>query len=584
MAYQIEDRDIVINGWEKGIADDPYSGLSDIRCANVISVPGEASVNFATSRISNPTITTGTVSSADAGTDAVTFTGASGLENGMAVTFSGGSLPAGIVEGTVYWISGLTATTFTLDTTFATGVLLNITGTGTGTFSVVAMGTPQHWAYDANRDTYWLVDSNGRVWSDKLTSTSGYWKYTGNSVDSTSNGNGLLYFEATDGTGYVFVWRNSRIDYTSSSTVSWVYGWDPIDGTTGNVDAYLNTAAASNRPHNAVVGQGNTAYYCDAAYVGSWFQADPLVAFVPTTLATYSFSKQAVGLEITDQANCLAVFGSNLLIGGVRNAVYVWNRLSFGYQSRILLAESNVAEIEVVNTTAYVFAGNRGRIYATNGVQAKLYKKVPDHLSGTVEPYFTWGATASTKNQLYFGVSAATNEDDPIETYGGLWAIDMDTNAMRVANRLSYGDYSRYASLVIPRLTYSTNPSNPAGAGLFIGWSGGLDVTTSAPYTGYETYVDSDLIPIATYLLNRTFENVEWKLTTPLVSGEGVKVSYRLSFSDSFTEIGETTTVGAYSDVYTVNFQNAQWVQFRVQLKSTASSPSYARLKELRIR
>lgn len=588
--YTIQDRDIVINGFEKGIADDPYTGLSDMRGMNIVSIPGEASVNFATTKLSTPTVTDGTVTSANAGTDTITFTGATGgLENGMAVVFSGASLPTGIVAGTVYWVNNVTATTATLDTTYASGATLNITATGTGTFSVVTMGTPKYYAYDSKNDTYWFVDTTGYVWSNKVLTFSSYFKYTGNLIDSTCNGNGLLYFEASDGTGYIFVWRNSRIDFTATATVSWVYGWDPIDGTTGNTDAYLNTAAATNRPHHAIVGQGNTVYYTDNNYVGSWFQSDPLTPFVPTTLNTYSFSKQAVGIETTDQANCIATFSNTILIGGSRNAIYSWNRLSFGYQYRILLAESNVSWIEVVNTSAYVFVGNRGRIYITSGTQAKLYKKVPDHLSGTVEPYFIWGGVASIKNQLYFGVYATDNANNPITTYGGLWAIDMDTNAMRVANRLSYGDYTGFASMVIPRYVATGAVANPLGAGLFIGWPGGVDVTSRYPYgtSEYVCYVDSDLIPIATFLMKRTFENVEFKLTTPLVSGEGIKIQYRLNFIDAYTDIGETTTVGAFSDVYPANFENAQWVQFRVYEKSISNvggTPSYVRLKEIRIR
>lgn len=589
MSYTIdENNDIVINGWEKGISDDPYNGISDMRGVNIISVPGEASVNFDTTKISIPTVIDGDVTSANAGTDTITFTGATGgLENGMAVYFTGGSLPTGIVANTIYWVNNVTATTCTLDTTYASGVTLNITATGTGTMVVVPMGTPKYYAYDPINDTYWFVDSNGRVWSNKVLTISNYFKYTGNTIDSTSNGNGLLYFEASNGTGYIFVWRNSRIDYTAVATVSWVYGWDPIDATTGNTDAYLNTSASINKNHFAVVGQGNTAYYTDGSYVGSWFQADPLVPFVPTSLATYSFSKQAVGIETTDTANCLAVFGSTLLIGGSRNAIYSWNRLTFGYQFRILLAESNISWIEVINTTAYVFAGNRGRIYATNGVQAKLYKKVPDHLSGTVEPYFTWGGVCSIKNQLYFGVYATDNNNTAINNYGGLWAIDMDTNAIRITNQLSYGDYSKYASMIIPKFTYTSGASNPLGSGLFIGWPGGVDTSSRYPYGEYLCYVDSDLIPIATFLKKRTFENLEFKLTTPIMAGEGVKMLYRTKFSDSFVEVGETTTAGIFSDVYTVNFENAQWIQIRVQLKSVdnpSSSLSYTRLKEIRIR
>jgi hypothetical protein len=589
MSYQIEENgDIVINGWEKGISDDPYTGISDMRGVNIISIPGETSVNFATRQLSTVIVTDGNVTSADTGTDTITFTGATGgLENGMAVYFTGASLPTGITANTIYWANNVTATTCTLDTTYAGGTTVNITADGTGTMVVVPMGTPKYYAYDSKNDKYWFVDSNGRVWSNKVLTFSNYFKFTGNTVDATSNGNGLLYFEATDGTGYIFVWRNSRIDYTPTATVGWVYGWDPIDATTGNTDAYLNTAAADNRPHHAIVGQGNTVYYTDNQYVGSWFQADPLIAFVPTTLSTYSFAKQAVGIELTDQANCLAILSNNIFIGGSRNAIYAWNRLSFGYQYRILLAETNVSWMEVVNTTVYIFVGNRGRIYVTNGVQAKLFKKVPDHLSGTVEPYFTWGGVGSVKNQLYFGVYATDNANNPINTYGGLWAIDMDTGAIRVTNQLSYGDYTGYASLIIPAFVSTTAPTNPQGAGLYVGWPGGIDVTSRYPYGTYVSYIDSDLIPIGTFLQKRTLENVEFKLTNPMVSGEGVKVSYRLQFSDSYTQIGETTTVGVLSDVYLVNFENAQWVQFRIETKSVSApgaSPSYTRFKELRIR
>ena len=55
--------DIVISGFEQGIGDDPYTGISDIRNINLISIPKEASVNFSAALNSNPAVTvTGTVS------------------------------------------------------------------------------------------------------------------------------------------------------------------------------------------------------------------------------------------------------------------------------------------------------------------------------------------------------------------------------------------------------------------------------------------------------------------------------------------------------------------------------------------
>jgi hypothetical protein len=276
--------------------------------------------------------------------------------------------------------------------------------------------------------------------------------------------------------------------------------------------------------------------------------------------------------------------GTNLLVGGSKNQIYPWDRISTSFAYPILIAENNVKEMVTVNTNTFIFVGNRGRIWITNGTQAQLFKKVPDHLSETVEPYFTWGGACSIKNQLYFGVQATTNSGTANNNYGGVWAIDLDTKAIRLTNQLSYGTYAGVASIVFP--IFSTSP---AGTGLYIGWDNGLsgygiDITSSSPYTTYKAYIDTDNIPIGTLRTPKTPSNIEFKLATPLVSGEGVKISYRLDFSKSFSEVFETTTVGAFSGVSSVNFQNAQWLQLRVETKSTASSPSYVRLTEIRIR
>jgi hypothetical protein len=83
----------------------------------------------------------------------------------------------------------------------------------------------------------------------------------------------------------------------------------------------------------------------------------------------------------------MTLLGNQILIGGKFNAIYVWDRLKFYYDYRIYLPETFVTKLLTINTTVYIFSGNRGRIYQTNGSQASLYKKIPDHLSDTVEPY-----------------------------------------------------------------------------------------------------------------------------------------------------------------------------------------------------
>lgn len=598
MAYRFDSYDdsLVISGFEKGIADDPSAGIADMRNVNIVSVPGEASVNFATSAISAPN-SNGTMTNSSAAADTVTLD--ANPESGSAIQFSVLSdVTKGISLTTTYWAVGSSGT-FQLYSDYALASLVNITGNGlTGTWATVNMGVPKYYAYASKEATpsYWMVDSLGQVWSNARTTSQApfYWTFTGNKPNNNSNGNGLVYYCASNGTGYMFVFSNSSIDYTPTSNVaiSWVYQWNWLAGTVGvwsaTPGAVLRTSTGVNNSHEAFVAPDNHVYFCDSNYIGTFFQKDVTTptAFVPTTLATYTATQTAV-LPYNDTAQCLAPLGNNVLIGGRGNVIYPWDTFSQLSSYPILLPEFNVVKMVTINTTAYIFIGNRGRIYYTNGTNVQLYKKVPDHISGTIEPYFTWGGVCTTKNQIYFSMSVTTNAGVANTQYGGVWAVDTDTNALRLTNKLSYGTYAGYASAMIPNFT-----GNPSGTGLYIGWDSGastygIDTTSSSPYTGSQATIDTDLIPIGTYQAARDFTKVEYKLTKPLVAGESVVIKSRLVFdvqSTGYTALSNLSgTTGDYSGIGDINFKNAQWVQFQIILNSTASSPSYTRLREIRI-
>lgn len=678
MSYTIEKGtgDVIINGFYDGIADSPYDGISDMRNINIISVPNEGSVNFSTSKIS-PSAITGSVLSADAGSDTVTVN-VDTLTNNMAITFAGGSLPGGIVAGTLYYIDNYVSSTFNIYTDYNRTALVNISGTGTGTFSIVIpTSLPKYFTFDNENSTYYMIDASGRVWSNYYTDGNGNWTYTGNLPNDHSNGNGLVYYRnsnpanagvvvsadmgtdfvtytgaagLSDGmsvtfsgaglagsgivagtvyyvggitggtfqlytdpnlasllnitgnatgtfvnnsTGYVFAFSNSSIDFFNVDTGVWSYQWSPSIGTIGTWSAdpvaVLKTTNAVNNNHEAMVATDNRVYFTDDNYIDRFYQSDPAVAFLPNVIATYTFDQTAV-LPFLDTAQCMTQLGTNILVGGQKNVIYPWDRFSPTNSYPILIAEHNVSKMVTVNTNTFIFVGNRGRIYVTNGSQAQLYKKIPDHISGTIEPYFTWGGTTSSKNQLYFSASVTTNAGVANNNYGGVWAIDIDTKAIRLVNKLSYGSYAGYAGAMIPNFS-----SAPAGTGLYIGWFNGtatygIDQTISTPYVNGESTIDSDLIPIGTFLKPTTNGRVEFKLSMPLVLGESVEMWYRQKFSDSFTQIGSGVTYSTngigttYSFAYqNVPFQSSQWIQLRAVLASTATTPSYVRLTEVRL-
>ena len=598
--------DIVITGFEKGIGTSPYEGLYDMRCINPSSIPGEAPINFSTSSITPPAIVNATLVSASTIFNTITFTGATGLENGMAIVFSGGGLPGGITAGVPYWVSNVSGGTCQLDNSFAQVAPITITTNGSGTFSAYNMGTPKYFAKAKKSDgtvSYYMVDSNGYVWTNHLTTTSGFWEFTGNTTLAGATGNGLVYYEVSDNAvptatikGYLFVFRLGVVDYlettVASNALSWTYGWKASDGTTGNTAAWLDNSSTN---HFAFTAPDNRVYFCNGSNIGKFFQTNPTTIFNPTSTASFTYTNYNL-LPINDKAQCLAPLGTNILIGAQSNIVYSWNTTSNLVSNYIPLPESLVAQMVTVNTNTYIFAGNRGNIYITNGSQANVYIKVPDHLSGVIEPYFAWGGATYQKNRLYFGVQATTNASGTgwVDGYGGLWCVDLSTQSIYIANRLSYGFYNNgsYASALLSIPAVQNN--NPLGAGLFIGWfngtGGGIDKTIATSYTGGQAYVVSDMIPIGTARKPDTPAQLEFKLASPLLSGESVELQIASSLANgtnpTFTSVKTTYGDGTlFSDnTDSINTQNLQWLLIKAILSSgTAATPSFCRLREIRV-
>lgn len=629
MAYRLEKKDIVISGWEQGIADDPYSGIADIRNANISSVPKEVSVNFSTVLNSFVSLSSVTISSVNTGTEILTITSSPTLVSGMAITISGTNLPNPLATSTIYWVTKLSNTTMQLSSSFSNyiaGTPIDLTTSGTPgdwTFTTINMATPKHMTTN-NIGGYFLVDSSGRAWYTQSQSTN--WIYMGNRVPGSTYtaGNGIIYYQASDGTGYIFIIHNVSIDFSPSATgsVSWSYQWNPATGTTGAYSATPSSVLKSGNsgyPHEAIVTPANQAVFVDLNWVDRFYQTDPTVPFVPTSLATYTWDQTQL-LPTTDIAQCLVFLGQNILVGGRLNVIYPWDGFSTKFLNPIFLVENYVQKMVTVNTNTYIFAGNRGRIYVTNGTNANLFKKIPDHISGTLEPYFIWGGATFVRNRLYFGFYVVSNTTTPTtltNLYKGIWSIDTDTEALVGTNQLSGGP-NAYVTAIIGINGSSNVPpiSNASGGGFYAGWSdslltptiSGVDTTSENPYSSAETYIIADIIPVGTYLKPATLSQIEWKTAVPL-GGNGTAETIALYYTtnmkrsvttnDNFVFIGATTTTGSsavgsntgttvgganVSDWYKVNFEKTQWIQLKAVMSSNATTPTYNRLTEIRIR
>ena len=515
--------------------------------------------------------------------------------------------------GNTYYMGNLTGTTFKLYYDLALTNPVVWLGNTTGNYSVPSFGTPvdkayyQYYASTTSNPIYatFLLDNPGNCWyltAQATTNTggtvaAGSLQYTGNTGHATSGTDADFGIAAWN--NYLFVIVGRTIDYISLGNLLGTAGPNP--NASNWVYAWKTNLTYTLYQHQIVVGTDAALYICNATTVASIVQNGS--SFDPTDTSTYSYTTDAMTLPFNDYAQSINNLGGDipLLIGGVYNYVYTWDRKLLVPNSALICADSNIVRIVSTNGNAYVFAGSRGRIYITNGQQIQVYKKIPDSLSGDPEPYYTWQDALYYRNKLYFTMTAKKNDGTTLNTMGGVWVLGIDAGQTQIqlptagslfnSNQFSYGTYGGSC----PVLFYSLLPT-PSGYGIGGAWVNsstvGIDMSSSTPYTGGQTYVDTDIIPVGGFFSQKTFGQIEYKLSKPLVSGETVTLYQRKNLTDAFTLIGgnwqgtSTTSplIGAVSDAKQADFQEVQWVQFRAVLTSTATNPSYVRMTQLTLR
>lgn len=597
MAYRYEGKDIVIDGWENGIAPSPHAGIADLRSANIGSVPGQVSVNFKTAALNKPPTVTTLAFTVNTTTDVFTVASTTGWYNGMAITLDTVVTSTGISTGRVYWIGDLTATTFKLyvNPTRQAGAVVDVTGSnGSGTMSSYTLGKPIDYteALGANLSSLtpftnytFILDNNGRAWTiDNFTGTpTNNLVYLGNDTLTGGSGRAIAFFKE-----YLIVFRSTNLDALPLVAIR-ASGVVDLDGGSGWIYGWESISSSDTNPRPVLVGQDDIMYYGNNERVGSISQNID-ETFDPSSGTTYTENTSALDLPENVDPTALAELGVDLLVGTETTKIYPWDRISPSFRLPIIVPESGTYKIISVGSVAYIFAGSRGRIYRTTGTLVEEWKKVPDHLTGFTDPYFAWDAAVMTRNQLYFSFTPCQNDRTAITGMGGVWAIDLITEALRHVHQLSYGA-TGVTSLIVPNphANDGTAPTyQPSGSGLIIGWensaSYGVDIGSSNPYSGGETIIESDIIPFGTNIFPNTPAQIEYKLSRPLVAGESIELKYRTNLTASYTSWLVSNTAGLLSESADTNFENAEWVQIQAILTSTNTTPSRVPLREIRLR
>jgi len=597
MAYRIDksrdNTDIVIDGFELGIADSPHIGIANLRNVDISSVPGEAKVTFSPTETTPTPVVSELAFTVVTSTDIFTVADTTGWYNGMAITLDTVVTSTGIVTGRVYWIDDLSGSTFKLykGPNRNSGQLVDVMGSdGSGTLTSYTLGKPidQTQFHDVSTDNFtgdddllFILDENGRVWwveivNDALTNNV---VYLGNDILTSTGGRAIQVWK-----NHIIVFRSGTIDallltnispsssddFDAAYSAGWEYGFESVSSA-GGLDI---------RP--VLSGHDDILYYANSGRLGS-LSENVGSSFDPTSGSTYTKNIDALDLPDDEEVISLAELGTDILIGGIQEFIYPWDRISSSFSLPIELPEQYIQKIVSSNYSAFVFAGFTGNIYVTNGSSSDLYKKFPDHLTGKHVPYFDIPAAIIDRNSIRFSVICTENSGTAIAGMGGVWEINMTSGALKLLQETSNGEDGNVT--VIMSNTIFNN--KPLGNGVITGWFNsttfGIDTGSSNPFIAGETIIETDIIPIGTFNFSGSPKAIEFKLSRPLVAGESVELLQRSNLTEDYTTINtETGTV--LSESFDPNFEELEWIQIKAVLTSTNTSPSFVPLTQIRIR
>lgn len=567
MPYDARNKRIVFDEWKTGIAESSAEGIADMRGMDPLRKPGylelseeminEADVPF------TYTITVNTV------TDVVTSSGSivrasTGDGSSRAVRFTtSNTLPAPLVAGTTYYITGSAPsnTTFKLSSTIALAGAgtsdIDFTTTGTGTQTMVSynMGTP---TYIVNAPYYnykYLQCSNGDIWQK----TSNYWLLLAGNTLTNASGNGIVVWK-----NYLLVFRDTIIDYYDIVNSLWTNGWKTGITTSPN---HLPFYSANDNVYFNAAGT-----FGGKQYVGSIVENTNQV-FDPANSATYTYSTTA--LDIPEAITCFEDLKPNLMIGTENNKIRVWDGTAPSFTT-INIVEPYVQCMKTLGNILYFSSGSKANIYRTYGTTVEKFIDLSDELAQSLQYAAMVKAMSFNSNEILFWVTGTS------QSISGIYAADLVSRAYHMKYIPSKGNAVSINGGALYVLGAATN-NDVITVGYITGGVTYIDSnyafgTTSSMVTRYAAYVNSPMYEVADFEEPFTFQKMQINLTKPLTSGQGITIASRKSLADAFAN---TVTFDTSSDMGTtlvsgegqVNIEKAQFIQFQISMRSSASAP-----------
>lgn len=328
---------------------------------------------------------------------------------------------------------------------------------------------------------------------------------------------------------------------------------------------------------------GNTRFVAQVVEVGT---------FDPTNAATYTATANALDLPTSYNVQTIAGLGDNLYMGTYigsaspysRNGavIFPWDKVSDSYGQPISVTGTGVHQLKTIGSVMYLFAGNRADINITNGSTTQLFKRfynINFPNASTLTDINPDAIGALNDEELLIGIGRVGGNITPLGVYSIREKVHILRNLPSTGNKLNI-EIGSILVIDANRFMFSWYDATTNTYGIDL-------VGNSGRYSDYSTQIDTDLIPVSTFIYPLTFSEIEFKLASVLTTGQGIRIYYRTSLDNAFTLINtwDFASIGArLSFEDNANINNAEYLQLRIELKANANEDTSPTLTQIRLR
>lgn len=311
------------------------------------------------------------------------------------------------------------------------------------------------------------------------------------------------------------------------------------------------------------------------------------------TVAPSTATSATLDLPDGQYVSCLTEFGTKIAIGTHGGPyyssrsnyptarLYTWNRQAGTLGNPgladlpVVFNENGINAIIQHANKLYLSAGTQGNIYVSDGTNFQKIASIPYSKYGVSysSTVYINAMAISQRGNLLVGISADLS---PL-SLAGIYEIDLSAEGYPISYFLpqnaTVGTTSTPTQYKIGFVNPVTNQNTK------IGYANGsnyyVDYSDFTLYASYGGVIESPLIRVGNFDTKKTFQEVEFSLASPMVSGQNIRISYRLNDTDSYTTIGTWgySTVGAvisWRDV--AGITNAEYVQLKIELDQASNT------------